>query len=342
VVLSAHCECYENLLPTIREKVLLQEDRPLTTAILDGIRVGLRMSLRLVLVLVPAGFLVFLLQLFNLLEPFAAMLDPLMGLAGLPGEAALVFVTGALVTTYPAIGVIASISFTMDEITVMALMILICHSLFVETAIQVRVGSNPVRIVLVRVLTALAVALVLGRILGLEADGARPPAAASGPGFPGWSYAGTEFLGWLHATGRTVLRVVMMVMLVMVIQRLLERSGVLPRLTRLCEPIVVVFGLPRNTAFLWLVGNTLGLTLGSAVILEEREKGDLTDEETDLLNHHLAVSHSLLEDTLLFVALGVGVIILIVPRLVAALVVVWMRRLGLRFRSSRKMLHEKK
>lgn len=312
----------------------------MTTAILDGVRVGFRMSLRLVLVLVPAGFVVFLLQLFNLLEPLAALLDPVMRLAGLPGEAGLVFVTGALVTTYPAIGVIASIEFSMQEITVMALMILICHSLFVETAIQTRVGSNPLRIVLVRVLTACVVAVVIGRILGLEAHDARSVGTAVGPFFPGWGNAGAAFLGWTRATGRTAIRVVAMVILVMVMQRLLERSGILPRLARLCEPIVVFFGLPRNTAFLWLVGNTLGLTLGSVVILEEREKGDLSDNETDLLNHHLAVSHSLLEDTLLFVALGVGVIVLIVPRLVAALVVVWLRRLGLRYRSTAQPLKE--
>lgn len=289
--------------------------------------VGLAMALRLVLILVPAGFLVFLLELFGLLEPLSALLDPVMALAGLPGEAALVFATGALVTIYPAIGIMTSLTFSAAEISVMALMILICHNLFVETAVQTRVGSNPVRIALVRVVTALVAGIVMGRLLGLQAEGIRSIGAAATPGFPGWDNTFTALAGWAVATGRTVLTIVVLVTLLMVGQRLLRQSGILPRIARLCEPVVRLFGLPRRTAFLWLVGNTLGLTYGAAVILEERARGDLTREEADLLNHHLAVSHSLLEDTLLFVALGASAVVLIVPRLIAALVVVWATRL---------------
>lgn len=293
----------------------------------DGLRVGLQMSWRLSLVLVPAGFFVFLLDLVGLLTPFAALLDPVMALAGLPGEAALVFATGALITIYPAIGVMTSLSFSAGEITVMALMILICHNLFVETAVQARVGSNPIRIVLVRVITAVVVGIVVGRLMGLEADASRSLSTEFQLGFPGWSQAFSAFSVWFIGTLHTLLRIVTIVVLLMIGQRLLERTGVLRRVARAAEPVVVFLGLPRSTAFLWIVGNTLGLTYGAAVILEERERGELSLEDADLLNHHLAVSHSLFEDTLLFVALGAGVGVLIVPRLVAALLVVWFRRL---------------
>ncbi len=293
----------------------------------DGLRVGLSMSWRLSLVLVPAGFFVFLLDLFGLLTPLAAVLDPVMALAGLPGEAALVFATGALITIYPAIGVMTSLSFSAGEITVMALMILICHNLFVETAVQTRVGSHPVRIVLVRVLTAVVVGVVVGRLMGLEADAGRSLTMEFQLGFPGWSQAFGAFSAWFVGTLHTLVRIVILVVLLMIGQRLLERTGVLRHLARVLEPVVVVLGLPRSTAFLWIVGNTLGLTYGAAVILEERQRGGISLEDADLLNHHLAVSHSLFEDTLLFVALGAGVFVLIVPRLVAALCVVWLRRL---------------
>ncbi len=309
----------------------------------EGLIVGISMAARLSLILVPAGFLVFLLEIFGALEPLAALLDPVMALAGLPGEAALVFATGALVTIYPAIGIMASLTFSPAETTVIALMILICHNLFVETAVQARIGSNPVRIVLVRVLTALLAGVIVGRLLGLNAD-IRSPDTTAAPGFPGWETTVSAFVSWAGGTGRTVLTIVVLVTLLMVGQRLLRRSGVLPRIARFCEPVVRVFGLPRQTAFLWLVGNTLGLTYGAAVILEERDHGDLTADEADLLNHHLAVSHSLLEDTLLFVAIGASVTALIIPRLLAAMIVVWVRRLAQnrvsRVRSARRPKHD--
>lgn len=301
--------------------------RGVGSCIYDGVRVGLAMSWRLSLVLVPAGFFVFLLDLFGLLAPLAALLDPVMALAGLPGEAALVFATGALITIYPAIGVMTSLSFSAGEITVMALMILICHNLFVETAVQARVGSNPIRIVLVRFLTAVVVGIVVGRIMGLEPSTGRAVNAEFQIGFPGWASALTAFSPWLLGTLQILLRIVVIVVLLMIGQRLLERTGILRYVARIFEPVVVFLGLPRSTAFLWIVGNTLGLTYGAAVILEERGRGELSLEDADLLNHHLAVSHSLFEDTLLFVALGAGVFVLVVPRLLAALCVVWLRRL---------------
>ena len=65
-----------------------------------------------------------------------------------------------------------------------------------------------------------------------------------------------------------------------------------------------LLGLPRQVAFLWVVGNTLGLAYGSAVLVDYARQGKLTGTEADLLNYHLAISHSQLEDPLLFAVLG--------------------------------------
>ncbi|SIQ45296.1 hypothetical protein SAMN05920897_10924 [Alkalispirochaeta americana] len=295
----------------------------------EGIVLGFRTFTNLATVLVPAGFAVFLLQLSGLLEGLASLLDPLMALAGLPGEATLVVTTGALVTIYPAIGMITSLQFSTAQITVMALMILICHNLFVETAVQARVGSHPVRIVMVRLVTALVVGILAGRFLGLQTEPVRATGAGFSLEFPGWTAAGIALQRWVVDTAGTLAHILWLVVVLMVIQRFLRSSGILPGLARLCEPLVAAFGLPRSTAFLWLAGNTLGLTYGAAIILEERHRGDLGQEEADLVNHHLAVSHSLLEDTLLFVALGASAVVLIIPRLVAAFLVVHLRRFEL-------------
>ena len=293
----------------------------------DGVMVGLRTSGWLIAIMVPTGFVVLVLNLVGLLDPLAALLDPVMGLAGLPGEAALVLATSALITIYPAIGVMTTVGLSGAQLAVMALMVLICHNLFVETAIQTRVGSHPVRIVLVRVIGAFVVGVVMARILGLTVSFGPGRPFVIAIGFPPWPTVQSELLAWVVATGATVVRVIVVVIVLMVGQRLLEYWGVLRALARGFGPVVALFGLPRATAFLWIVANTLGLTYGSAVIIEERAAGAVSRREADLLNHHLAVSHSLLEDTLLFVALGVAPLILIVPRLALAFLLVWAMRL---------------
>ena len=60
----------------------------------------------------------------------------------------------------------------------------------------------------------------------------------------------------------------------------------------------------------------------------------------DLLNHHVAVSHSQLEDPLLFSTLGYALHWLIWPRMLMALLAVWLRKLELRWSRQRARLPE--
>jgi hypothetical protein len=62
-------------------------------------------------------------------------------------------------------------------------------------------------------------------------------------------------------------------------------------------------------------------------MIDELEKGKISREENDMLNHHVAVSHSLLEDTLLFMTIGVSAFWITVPRIVMAIAIVWLYKL---------------
>lgn len=74
-----------------------------------------------------------------------------MGIFGLPGEAALVLVLGNFVNLYAAIGAIVSLSLSLKEITVLAIMLSFCHSLPVETALAKKIGLSAVNVIAVRV-----------------------------------------------------------------------------------------------------------------------------------------------------------------------------------------------
>jgi hypothetical protein len=66
------------------------------------------------------------------------------------------------------------------------------------------------------------------------------------------------------------------------------------------------------------------------------DEGKLSIEDSNMVNHHLAISHSLLEDTLLFVALGIPIGIIVGTRVLFAMAVVWGRRLIVMRRIHRK------
>jgi hypothetical protein len=113
----------------------------------------------------------------------------------------------------------------------------------------------------------------------------------------------------------------------MILEKILEEFKIIEWLTRILKPLMVIFGLPDSTSFLWIVANTLGLAYGSAVMIERSESGQLTAKDGDLFNRHVGICHSLLEDTLLFAAIGVSVFWMIIPRLALALASVWGERL---------------
>ncbi len=138
-----------------------------------------------------------------------------------------------------------------------------------------------------------------------------------------------DFLGWLKTIGITSLKIVVLVNLLLILQRLLSELGILRWLERPFHPLLRVMGLPAESSFLWLVANTLGLSYGGAIMISHAAEGTLSREDADLLNHHIAISHSQLEDTLLFASMGLSIPWLMAPRFLLAVVVVWLRRLEL-------------
>lgn len=70
-------------------------------------------------------------------------------------------------------------------------------------------------------------------------------------------------------------------------------------------------------------------------MINQSEEGKLSSEDADLLNHHIAISHSQLEDTLLFAAMGYPLVILIFPRIILATIYVWVRKLEIRIKAMR-------
>jgi hypothetical protein len=112
-----------------------------------------------------------------------------------------------------------------------------------------------------------------------------------------------------------------------IMQRLLSEFGVIKLLSKLFRPLLMIFGLPARTSFLWIVANVLGLAYGAAVMIEETEARKISPEDADLLNHHIGVSHSNLEDLLLFYAIGAFFWWMLLSRWIMSIILVWERRL---------------
>jgi len=139
----------------------------LRPAVLAGTTNGLRTVLEMAVVMVPAYFVSLLFERLGLLEQLADVAGPVMQVIGLPGDAALPLVLGCLLNLYAAVGAMAAISLTADQITVLALVLLISHNLIVEGAVVQKAGMNGVVFSLLRFAAGIAAGAIVYHLLEL-------------------------------------------------------------------------------------------------------------------------------------------------------------------------------
>ena len=281
----------------------------------------------LVKIMVSVSFGIMLLQYFGVIAWISALLTPLFSSFGLPGEAALAYVSGYFVNCYTAMAVMSTLSLDMRAATILAVMVLCSHNMIVETTVQAKTGSSALRIVVIRTLSAFILAFVLNKIMPGEFVAHETHLVTAE------NVTFVEMLkNWAIRTLRTVGLMIVLVYALTLLQRILNEFGIIEKISNFLKPVMVFFGLPPRTAFLWLVANTLGLAYGAAVMIDETEHGSTTKEENDILNHHIGVSHSNLEDLLLFTAMGGSFLWMLLSRWAMSLLLVWERKIEMKIR----------
>jgi hypothetical protein len=291
----------------------------------------LRTALWLLGIMTPISLAVMLLRHFGVLAYLAPALGPVFRHLGLPAETAVALLTSATLNLYSGIAALSVIALTDRQLTILALIMLICHNVPAESIIQRKAGASLLRMATLRIVVGFAAGFLLNQVLPAGDPEARIRGAvevASG-GF--WAALG----GWALGAAKLGAIVCLIVVSLMIVHRLLREFKVIDLLAVPLRPLLWALGLSRRTAFLWIVANFLGLAYGSAVILEDIREGAIGPKDAQRLNRSIAICHSLLEDTLLFVAIGAWAFWITVPRLALAALVVWMYRVvGLVLRKS--------
>jgi hypothetical protein len=99
---------------------------------------------------------------------------------------------------------------------------------------------------------------------------------------------------------------------------LLRDSRLLDRAAGLLQPVLKRLNLSNRAAFPLLAGFFLGIVIGSGVIISFAKDGSLTKRDLMLVLVFLGICHSIIEDTLIFIALGANWWVLISARFLLA------------------------
>lgn len=296
--------------------------------VVPSLKKATQTSLLLIKLILPISLVFRLLEYSGLLVYVANFLNPVFIHLGLPGSTAMIFITSLFLPLYAPLAIITSMTLTLRELTILALMCQLAHNLPVESAIQAKTGTSFWAMFSIRIVVSIIVGFVLNLILPLEM------------GMPTFLQTSLEsinslwgvFVAWAITSFRLVIMIFIIIAALMIAYKLLEEYNLINRLSKSIEPILKFFGLPKSTAFLWIIGYVVGLAYGGGLMIDQMNEGKVTKAEGSLLNYHLAVSHSVIEDNLLFAALGVSFWLILAIRLVVAWIVVWLRRAFLKLK----------
>ena len=279
-------------------------------------------ALWMVKITVAVSFAIMLLGHFGVIEWISKVLSPVFIHFGLPGEAALAYVSGYFVNMYSAIAASVTLDLDPRAMTIMGVMALCSHNMIVESAVQHKTGSSTFRVVLVRTLSGIILAYLLNMILPGEA-----PAAGGAVQGAAVHEFGTELTDWLKNTAVLVPKMLIIIFALNILQAVMAEFGIIRAISRALRPVMHVFGLSSRCAVLWIIANTLGLAYGAAAMIDEASTGKLRKEDIDGLNTHIGISHSNLEDVILLSSVGAVWWVLLLSRWIWAIILVWGYRL---------------
>lgn len=283
---------------------------------LEGLLSGLRTAWKLGRIIFPVTLAVSLLRYTPVYDFLLSGLTPVMRLLGLPEEAAVALVLGNLLNLYAAIGAIITMDLTVKQVFILAVMLSFSHGLPVESAVCRQVGASLAAVLSFRI--GLAVASGVAINLLWSGGGSRASyglVSGDGPEPSGWTEITVEAL---QSAAVGVAQIAAIVIPLMVVIQALKDLGALERFAALMRPLVTPLGIPAHGSVTMAGGLLFGLAFGAGVILEQAREQGFTRREITLVVLFLCACHAVVEDTLIFIPLGINVLPLLLVRLTAA------------------------
>jgi hypothetical protein len=270
---------------------------------------------------IPALIVVRLLVWLGLVPYISMPFEPLMGLIGLPKEAALVWVTAMLTNNYTGIVVYLDLLPVMGQptvlqATILGSLILIAHNLPVECGVCRGAGVSPLRMTVLRVGGALVYGAIVyraGTALNLGSGGAEFIIDLAVDPFPPWG-------AWLLGCLKTVAAMFLIVLALLLIMAGMRAVGLMRLFTAMLSPLMRLAGVGPKATLITIFGMLLGLAYGGGLIIAESRSGRVPPPDVYGSLTLMSLCHSLLEDTIILAALGGSLWGLLAGRLVYSVV----------------------
>ncbi len=286
-------------------------------------RKAINISLTLFKLMIPIIIIFKILEELGLVVLLSDLLAPLMEMIGLPGAMGLVWATAMVTNLYGGLVVYATLAadvpMTVAQVTIVSCMMLIAHALPIEARIAQKSGVNITLTLLLRFSMAIVFAIIFNQVY-VAGNWLQQPAELL------WSPAplDSSLLSWAKGQLLNLGLIFMIVLALVLLLDVLKRIGVIQWINARLRPVLHLLGIGREAETITLVGLTLGISYGGALLIEEARAGHIKPLDVLYSMSLLGLSHSLIEDTLLRMLIGADLSGIVLGRLIFTLAIIFL------------------
>ena len=282
-----------------------------------GLLVGFKTTWTLGKIIFPVTLIVAVLQYTPVLPWVIKMISPLMKLLGLSGDAAIPLVLGNFLNLYAAIGAILTLDFSVKEVFILAVMLSFSHNLFIESGVALKAGVKLWVVLVTRPGLALLSAVVINLVWHGGSESAKygliQQSTSQADG------VAEILLEAIQKAGLGILQLAMIVIPLMIVIQILKDLQWLNKFSKTMAPITRTLGMKENTSTTMAAGLLFGLAYGAGVMIQAVKEDGVSKKDITLAFIFLMACHAVVEDTLIFVPLGIPVLPLFLIRLGVAI-----------------------
>jgi len=286
------------------------------------LRKSTNISLTLFKLMIPIIIIIKILEELGLVVVLSEWLTPVMELVGLPGAMGLVWATAMVTNLYGGIVVYASLAtevpMTVAQVTIISSMMLIAHALPIEARIAQKAGVRISLTLLLRVGMAILFGLLFSQVYTF-ANWLQQPASLL------WSPGAIDdsVWGWITNQLISLSFIFCIVFALVLLLDVLKRAGIIDQINNLLRPVLHRLGIGREAETITLVGLTLGISYGGALLINEAQAGHIKPRDVLFSISLLGLSHSLIEDTLLMMLIGADLSGILLGRVLFTLFIIF-------------------
>lgn len=272
-------------------------------------------------IMIPISIIIKLISELGFVEIIGNALSPVMGLVGLSGELGIVWGTTMITNIYGGLIAFSTLSinhsYSVADVTVLATMMLIAHTLPIELRIAQKAGVRLWFMLAFRIGSAFTLGWILNKIFtafNFHSDSAK---IIWNPGQIDPSITGIIINEFKNYT-----LIFLIIFGLMFLIKLLKISGIIDKLNNLLEPGLEFLGMSKQSAPTAIIGMTLGLSYGGGLLINEAKSGKLTKKDIFMSFSLMGLSHSLIEDSLLMLSIGASISGILFGRLIFTAIII--------------------